>query len=181
MRISAAFPSDYVKWSDLGDKEPILTIRSVVIEEVGQTRDKLPVLYFERTEKGLVLNKTNSNAIAAAYGDETNDWLGAQVQLFVVNTEYQGKPTQGIRVRIPRQQPGRYAPMQGAAIGGGPNVSSGYATAPTFDAPLANHRQQTASHPAHHDAPFPDAAPGPGIKRAQSQAGPLDPNDDIPF
>ena len=179
MRISAAFPSDYVKWSDLGDKEPILTIRSVVVEEVGQTRDKLPVLYFERTEKGLVLNKTNSNAIAAAYGDETNDWLGAQVQLFVVNTEYQGKPVQGIRVRIPRQA--LRAPMQGAVLGGGPNVSSGNVVAPAFNAPSANYRQQTASHPAHHDAPFPDAAPGPGIKRAQSQAGPLDPDDTIPF
>src|SRR5262249_10797846 len=71
--------------------------------------DFKPVVYFNGKEKGVVLNKTNSYTIATAYGDETNDWFGNEVILFSVMTEYGGKHTPAIRVRIPTARDNRTA------------------------------------------------------------------------
>lgn len=104
MKISSAFPSNYLKAdADVPDRDDggcTLTISSVKLETVGQgaqAEDK-PVCYFEEVDKGLVLNKTNANAIAAMYGDETKDWVGKRVRLGAQDVEYQGKITRGIRV-----------------------------------------------------------------------------------
>ena len=117
MKISAAFPSNYVKAADLNGTPRTLTIRTCVLEELGQGNDKetKPVLYFEKAQKGLVLNKTNANAIADAYGDDTSDWEGKPVEVFPTRVEFRGKLVDGIRVRIqseaqPKKQPAA-APM----------------------------------------------------------------------
>ena len=84
MKISGAYPSNYVKASDLNGKPCPLTIRTCVLEELGQGSDKeqKPVLYFNGAQKGLVLNKTNANAIKDAYGDETGGWEGKPVEVY---------------------------------------------------------------------------------------------------
>ena len=76
MKISAAFPSDYLKCADLGEQPRLVTIRTCVQEWLGQGKDKeqKPVLYFEKGPKGLVLNKTNAKTIVKAYGDDTTGW-----------------------------------------------------------------------------------------------------------
>lgn len=100
MRISQAFPSDYIKSSDLSGREVRVVIKKVKIEEVGRDKEERPVIYFEGKEKGMVLNKTNANTIATAFGDDTDDWTGGEVILYAAMTEYQGKPTEGLRVKI---------------------------------------------------------------------------------
>ncbi len=108
MKISTAFPSNYVKASDLNGKPCPLTIRTCVLEELGQGSDKeqKPVLYFNGAQKGLVLNKTNANAIKDAYGDETGGWEGKPVEVFPTQVQFKGKLVDGIRVRIqPEAQP----------------------------------------------------------------------------
>ena len=102
MKISSAFPSNYVKAADLNGKPCLLKIRTCVSEELGQGNDmeKKPVLYFQDRQKGLVLNRTNSNVIADAYGDETADWEGKPVEVFPTQVEFKGKLVDGIRVRI---------------------------------------------------------------------------------
>ncbi len=108
MKISGAFPSNYVKASDLNGKPCPLTIRTCVPEELGQGNDKetKPVLYFQDRQKGLVLNKTNATVIADAYGDDTGGWEGKAVEVYPTQVEFKGKLVDGIRLRIvPEAQP----------------------------------------------------------------------------
>ena len=100
MKVSEAFPSKYLAAADLHDRNVTVIMGRVEMEELG--KEQKPVLYFKGKEKGLVLNKTNSTTIAAAYGDETNDWQGQELILFPIMTEYQGKTVPAIRVRMPQ-------------------------------------------------------------------------------
>ena len=103
MNIDQSFPSNYVKASDLNGKPSLLTIRTCVLEELGQGRDKekKPVLYFSKGPKGLVLNVTNARVIAKAYGDDTANWTGKQIEIYPTQVEFRGDLVDAIRVRIP--------------------------------------------------------------------------------
>ncbi len=108
MKMSEMFPSNYVKAADLNGKTCPLTIRTCVSEELGQGNDKekKSVLYFEKAQKGLVLNKTNATVIADAYGDDTGNWAGKPVEIYPTEVDFKGKLVDGIRLRIqPQQQP----------------------------------------------------------------------------
>ena len=59
--------------------------------------------YFQDHDKGLVLNVTNTRAIEAAYGAETDDWVGKSIELFGSETPFQGKSVPCVRVRLPRE------------------------------------------------------------------------------
>ena len=100
MRIDAAFPSTYSKAADLQGQQVTVTIARVVTELIGSDEHK-PVVYFTGKEKGLVLNKTNANAIAQAYGYETDDWEGQKIVLFEAMVEFQGRTVAAVRVRLP--------------------------------------------------------------------------------
>lgn len=102
MNIDAAFPSKYLKASDIGDGDMPLTIKEVVIENIGQGEDieSKPILYFVETEKGLVLNKTNSNTIKGLYTAETDNWAGKMIALFATEVDFAGKQTLALRVRM---------------------------------------------------------------------------------
>lgn len=99
MRMSAAFPSNYLRAADLQGRNVTVTIDRVAMEDIGG--DHKPVLYFRGKEKGMVLNKTNGNNISAAYGDETDDWAGGEIVLFPTMVDFQGRSVEAIRVRIP--------------------------------------------------------------------------------
>jgi len=133
MRISEEFPSKYLKASDLRGSEVRVTMSRVEREEIGS--DKKLVLYFKGKEKGMVLNKTNANTIGDFYGDDSDDWYDQPLILFAIRTEYQGKPVDGLRCRIPTARDSKPAqqPMRRADP-----ISSG----PIDDEP-----------PPHHDAP----------------------------
>lgn len=104
MDIGSAFPSNYLKASDFA-KPTEMVMDSVQMEEVGD--DTKPVLYFQRCKKGLVLNKTNSNAIQAAYGKETDDWSNKKIVVYPSTTDYQGKTVDCLRIKVPK--PGKPA------------------------------------------------------------------------
>lgn len=105
MRTSDAFPSAYIAAGDLQDREASVTIRDIQIEEIGKDKDRKPVLYFKGKEKGLVLNKTNANTIESVYGDEMDDWIGAEIVLYPTMTDFQGRQVAAIRVKMPRKRP----------------------------------------------------------------------------
>jgi hypothetical protein len=102
MRIDSAFPSDYLKAADLNGEQVVYTIQSIAIEEIGQKKDRRPVLYFEECEAGFVLNKTNSRTISDVFGLETDEWIGRQITLYEKMVEFEGKEVPAIRVRMPR-------------------------------------------------------------------------------
>ena len=103
MKISAAFPSNYLKCDDLSGQPRVVTIRTCVSEELGQGRDKekKPVLYFSKGTKGLVLNITNARVIAKAYSDDTGNWAGEPIEIYPTQVEFKGDLVDAIRVRIP--------------------------------------------------------------------------------
>lgn len=109
MLISSAFPSKYLKAEDLQGRNVTVVIDRVEMDEVGKDKDIKPIVYFQGKEKGVVLNKTNSNAIAAAFGDDTDNWTGAEVVLFEVMTDFEGKTVAAIRIRVPPRKPQRAA------------------------------------------------------------------------
>jgi len=103
MQIGNAFPSQYLKAADLNNRQIAVTIDRIEMEEVGDGRK--PVVYFQNKEKGLVLNKTNAETIAAIYGQETDDWGGGEIILYPTETDFQGKRVPAIRIRIPPRKP----------------------------------------------------------------------------
>jgi hypothetical protein len=103
VKINSAFPSKYLKESDLGGREVPCVIDRVTIEDVGGPSDpeEKPVMYFVNKAKGMVLNKTNSMYIASKYGDETDDWKGKAIIIHPDSTMFQGKMVPCLRVRFP--------------------------------------------------------------------------------
>jgi hypothetical protein len=102
MRVSDAFPSNYLKASDLQGRNVTVKIDRTEFEKIGD--DRKLILYFVGKEKGMVLNKTNANNIAYIYGDDTDLWHGNEITLFEAMVDFQGKTVPAIRVRAPQRQ-----------------------------------------------------------------------------
>lgn len=106
MNINSAFPSKYLKAADLNGKAVPLTIREVRMEDVGRTKDQKPVVYFMGKDKGLVLNRVNSNKIAELAGSfDTEDWGGTVIAIYPTETEFAGETVECIRVKAPKLAP----------------------------------------------------------------------------
>jgi len=112
MNIDSAFPSAYLKASDLGTSAPVVTIDRVEVEPVGRDREMKPVIYFKGKEKGVVLNKTNSNMIASLLGSrDTDDWSGCQIRLYATTTEFGGETVECIRIKAAGAQKAKPKPQ----------------------------------------------------------------------
>jgi hypothetical protein len=84
------------------NKDTVLTIQRVVVEELENQRGKQerPVIFFKETDKGMVLgNKTNVRQMVKLLGSETDDWIGKRVALFRVEISAFGKMQPVIRLR----------------------------------------------------------------------------------
>lgn len=101
MNINEAFPSKYLKASDLQGGTPTVTIDRIEMEMMGD--DRKMVVYFHGKQKGLVTNKTNANNIASLYGDDTDDWTGQKIMLVEAMVDFQGKSVPAIRIRGPKK------------------------------------------------------------------------------
>lgn len=103
MKLNEMFPSNLLKAQDVTDAggEMPLTIEKVEIKEFdsdGGGKERKPIIYFKEG-KQMVCNKTNGNAIAELYGDETDNWIGKEIILVVRDVDFQGKSTPAIRVK----------------------------------------------------------------------------------
>jgi hypothetical protein len=91
--------SKYLTANELSDGERKFKVRKVTVEEVGK-EEKL-VVWFTNHKKGLVLNKTNNRVLRKEFGDDVAGWEEKIFALFAMDgVFFQGKPTQGLRVRI---------------------------------------------------------------------------------
>lgn len=102
MKLSEAFPSNYLKSDDLQDRDVLVVIASAEIEMLGQER-KL-VLTFQGKKKSMICNKTNAGRIAYLYGDDTDEWIGKEIMLTSEFVEYQGKTVRGLRIKPPAKR-----------------------------------------------------------------------------
>lgn len=101
MNVDSAFPSKFLKASDLNGRRVVVIIREYRMESVGQddTENDKPVLYFKGKNKGLVLNRTNATSIAEILGQsEMEEWTGGKVVLYPTKTDFQGRRVACIRV-----------------------------------------------------------------------------------
>lgn len=107
MLVTDLFPSRFVKGEDIGAKRPTVTIKRWSIEEMGKDKERHPVLWFNGTDKGLVLKKTNAMTIASLYGPEMDDWVGKRITLYTEQVRAFGDIQTVIRVakQIPPAPP----------------------------------------------------------------------------
>jgi hypothetical protein len=105
-----AFPSNFVGKEDLIGGSVVCTIQSVDMEPIksdGGTEDKV-VIHFHGENisagrnKPMICNNTNWQTLEAAYGPDTDSWLGQATELFFDPNVMFGKDrTGGTRIRIP--------------------------------------------------------------------------------
>jgi hypothetical protein len=101
--LNTCYGSKYLSAADLGDKKArtrIAKIRKEMMrQQDGKEKSKF-VVYFTTINKPLVLNGTNKDALVEALGRKPADWLGAEVGLYTAPTQFTGKPTKGVRLRV---------------------------------------------------------------------------------
>ncbi len=98
--INEAFPSNYVKASDLQGNQVVVTIDRVEFEAVGREKEQKAVLHFIGKQKGFVLNKTNARKIIEISGSAlTEEWHGVAIVLYPTETEFGGETVDCIRIK----------------------------------------------------------------------------------
>ena len=109
--IQDAFPSKFLKASDLQGAEPVVTMDHVAFEPVGRDKEMKAVLYFQGKEKGLVLNKTNANKITElTKSGITEEWEGQKIRLYATETQFGGDTVECIRIKAAVKPNGRPKP-----------------------------------------------------------------------
>lgn len=137
MHIDSAFPSKYLKASDLQGRNVTVKMGRVEQEKIGD--DMKLILYFQGKEKGVVLNKTNANNVAAIYGGETEDWYGKEITLVEAMVDFQGKSVPAIRMRAPtRNSAPTRQPARQMAPAGDDDFPDDRPVAPSRAAPARN-------------------------------------------
>ena len=93
------YGSKYLTAADLNGETWLRRIGKVAPVELkekdGSTKRKY-VVYFDGVEKALVLNKTNAQKLAAAFGKDHAKWIGMDVELYA---EMTGLGKEGVRLR----------------------------------------------------------------------------------
>lgn len=122
MRAGDMIESKYLKQSDI-DGEVIVTIQKIGRGNVAmddQPEELKWMIRFKEFAKPMVLNSTNIQLLEKACGEETDDWPGQEVILFVdPNVSFGGKLTGGLRLKSakPAAAPKRFTnPAATAAL-----------------------------------------------------------------
>lgn len=102
MKIDDLIPSKYLKQSDVPE-DMLVTVKELKKQNVARD-DEDPeykyIVFFEEFSKGMVLNSTNIKRMGKALGNDTDDWIGGKVVLYVdPDVEYGGNVVGGLRVR----------------------------------------------------------------------------------
>lgn len=102
MKVSDMMPSKYLKTSDVSEPT-IVTVKD--LKKVNVARDDAEAEYkwtvlFNEFGKPMVLNKTNLTRMAKALGDDSDDWIGNSVVLYVDDeVQYGSDVVSGLRIR----------------------------------------------------------------------------------
>ncbi len=101
-KVSEMIESKYLKQADVED-DTLVTIERVGKANVAKEGDEPEhkwLIKFAEFPKLMVLNATNIKRLARVCGDDTDDWRGKQVVLYVdPDVEFGGQVVGGLRVR----------------------------------------------------------------------------------
>jgi len=95
------FLGAYLQKEEIPDAGATARIRAAKEETLEENERSKLILYFDGLDKGLVCNVTNINVLIDVLGsDETDNWIGRQIELYVDHgVMFGGKRVGGIRVR----------------------------------------------------------------------------------
>ena len=99
---SEAFPSRFLKASDLPPRGKAFRIAKLQVERVGQDQTEKYVLFFKGEDKQLILTITKWDAIAEFCGADSDTWTGKGIVLYPDKTPFGGKMVDCIKVRRPK-------------------------------------------------------------------------------
>jgi hypothetical protein len=108
MKIGDMIESKYLKQSDIDGEVPvtIIALKKVNVARDDEDPDYRWTAKFAEFTKSMVLNVTNLKRIAKALGDDTEDWIGNQIMVYVdANIEFGGNIVGGLRVKAMRSKP----------------------------------------------------------------------------
>jgi len=114
MKLQDVFPSRFFKGEDFPEPR-LLTIAKVTVERIKNDdgESTKPVLWFEESEQGMVVNKTNFTAMINITGHEDSDeWIGGQVVLVREVVAFGGRMVPALRLKRPKSR----APQPVAAV-----------------------------------------------------------------
>ncbi len=101
-KIGEMLESKYLRQSDIQDEQTV-TIQATKKANVAKEGDEPQykwLVKFEELSKPLVLNATNIKRMAKSCGDDTDDWPGKQVVIYVdPDVEYAGNIVGGLRIK----------------------------------------------------------------------------------
>jgi len=199
MRLNEVFPSKYLKAEDLADgiggyRRVTVMIRETVMQDLGDERKA--IVYFRGKDKGLVLNRTNADELQTITGsDDTDDWNGHRVMIYVERVPFQGKKVPALRIcaaddaqaanvaarNAPRaaQAPPQRQPQQPPA-----SLAGGWREAPQRPpTPAAPNPRRHPYQPEPEPEAFADSEPDPQWSGGAEAAADREPggDDEIPF
>jgi hypothetical protein len=104
-KVSDTYSGQYLAAADLmplGQRRRAL-IHQATQELVGQERKAMIVIGLVSARgapwpKPAVLNKTNALQLAAAFGDDTDNWPSKPIEIWAENVQFQGRIVPGIKV-----------------------------------------------------------------------------------
>ena len=105
MNVAEMHPSKFLTAADLKGQSHKVTIDRLEHCEVGQEKQLKWVLFFVSKDKGLVMNVTNTNFVAVAHGQETDDWHGKEIILYPTKVAFGNKAVDAIRVKVEAETP----------------------------------------------------------------------------
>ena len=110
-KVSDVFANpDTIRAADLDGKEYAVVIASV--EQKSFDDGAKLVIGFQNAKKKLIANRTNAKRIAALYGDETDQWIGREINLRAELVDFKGESVMAVRVQPPKIRPAPAAPVQ---------------------------------------------------------------------
>jgi hypothetical protein len=102
MKYSDYRDSKYLRAADLDIDEQRLLVITKIGEEAMIDGEKKLVAYFREEDKGLVLNRINSEMLEMLSGsDDPRDAQGLPIVLIRTNVEFKGKIVPALRIRRP--------------------------------------------------------------------------------
>lgn len=101
-KVSQMIVSKFITHVDV-ERPVIVTVRTLSLEKVGREDDDEQrwIMWFNELKKGLRLNVTTLRVFEAAYGDDSDRWIGRRVKLYWdPAVQFGGKLVGGVRVRL---------------------------------------------------------------------------------
>jgi hypothetical protein len=128
-RVSEMIVSKFLRKEDF-DEDRVMTIKGVKLEDMpGDDGQQKWVVYFREEAKGMALNVTTIRVLEKAFGDNSDDWVGKKVMVYVdPNVSFGGRVVGGLRLRPPSRLNPTAAAQQAAQ--GTPQTTSKQPSSP---------------------------------------------------